>query len=457
MSQSALFFGILDKALPFAMAFLGALVLTLLVTPLIRELNRSLGMVDRPGPRRINANPVPRGGGIAIVIGVFVSYTLFVLVSGRHPFPSANMSVASFWKMLSLATAISVLGLADDRFGLRPLVKLAGQLVIASLVWIWAGLGFSGVWPSLPPVADFALTVFWITGAVNAFNLIDGLDGLATGIALIATLGMAGSLFIVDTPAAAIFYFALAGGLLGFLRYNYNPASVFLGDAGSMFIGFMISSLALASQVHDSLFVSVGVPLLAMGVPIFDSSLAIMRRSVRHMLMKQGENGVGNDRIMTADADHLHHRILRAFHFDQRRAALALYAIALGAVIVGLAAMTMRSKTGGLWLVAVAIGSVVVFKNMARIELFDVGRLLELIAHDTRIEKRTFWARLAIPAYLVLDIAALAGSFVFMIFSTNVGMKVTHYTLALLVHVLSTLVALLLAGTYRTVWSRAMM
>ena len=179
---------------------------------------------------------------------------------------SAGVSNGICLKMAILALATALLGLADDRFSLPPKLKLLGQLVIAFLVWWWADLGFNDLWPSLPKWLDCALTVFWITGAVNAFNLIDGLDGLASGIAFIATLGMAGGGFFVPEPPTTLFYFAFAGGLLGFLRYNYHPASVFLGDCGSMFIGFVVSTLPLVSHVPNSFLVSVGVPLLAMGV-----------------------------------------------------------------------------------------------------------------------------------------------------------------------------------------------
>ena len=192
---------------------------------------------------------------------------------------------------------------------------------------------------------------------------------------------------------------ALMGGLVGFLRYNYNPASVFLGDSGSMFIGYVLATLALSSHSADSMLVSIVVPLLAMGVPIFDTSLAIVRRSIRHLLRKEGTS-TGNDKVMTADTDHLHHRILRATGLNQRRTAWILYGIALAAVLFGLVAMSLQSRAGGLWLAAVAFAAVVIFKD-ATIELFDAGRLLNRVAHLEDSESRRRLAVWTLPFYVV--------------------------------------------------------
>ena len=448
--------GFLELVLPYLGAFLGALAATLVLTPFVREWHRRIGMVDRPDPRRINRVPIPRGGGLALVVGVVASYAIFHAVTGRPCLQ--GLSDARFLRAGVLAVAISLLGLADDRWGLSPRVKLAGQLAVAALVWFWCGLGFARLWPSLPPVVDFLLTVFWITGAVNAFNLIDGLDGLASGLALIATLGMAGALFFTKNPQATLFYFAFAGGLFGFLRYNYNPASVFLGDSGSMFIGYVIATLPLASQEQNSFLVSVGMPLLAMGVPIFDTSLAILRRSLRHVLLRrtraEGEAGAG--KVMTADTDHLHHRILRSAGLNQRRAAWALYAFAAFLVAVGLVGLSLESRAAGLWIVAVAVISVVVFKDMARIELFDAGRLLCSVAHNRESGARRRWARLAVPFYVVFDLGALVAAYFLLLWAFGLPFDRVLLRVALPLRVFITFFALVGLHTYRTVWSRAM-
>ena len=437
------------KILPYVAVFLGALALTLVLTPIVREVNRRLGMVDKPDPRRINRVPIPRGGGLAVVLGLFVSYGIFLAVTGRPGI--YGIPQPTFWKMSLLALAIAGLGLADDAFSLSPKVKLLGQVIIAFLVWCWADLGFADLWPSIPWWIDCALTVFWIVGAVNAFNLIDGLDGLASGIAFIGTVGMAGGLFFVHDPASTLFYFALAGSLLGFLRYNYNPASVFLGDCGSMFIGFMMSALPLVSHVPNSFLVSVGVPLLAMGVPIFDTSLAILRRTIRRLLAR---GNVAEGQVMSADADHLHHRILRAVGRNQRKAAWTLYGIAAGAVVVGLVAMSLQSRSGGLWLAAVALAAVVIFRD-ATIELFDAGRLLNRVAHTQNEDSRRRIAVWATPFSVVVDTLVLVG--VYLVCSESLNLDTNERSLRSLlpVRVVSTFAFLVLFGTYRTVWSRA--
>ena len=391
----------ISKILPYVWVFLGSLGLTLLLTPVVREVNRKLGMVDKPDPRRINKVSIPRGGGLAIVLGMAISYGVFLAVTGRPCIYGVSDEVCL--KISVLAASTALLGLADDRFSLLPKLKLLGQLVIAFLVWWWADLGFNDLWPWLPLWLDCILTVFWIVGAVNAFNLIDGLDGLASGLALIATLGMAGGVFFVHEPASTLIYFAFAGALLGFLRYNYNPASVFLGDCGSMFIGFILSTLPLVSHVPDSFLVSVGVPLLAMGVPIFDTALAILRRTLRR-LIAHGNSAGG--RVMTADSDHLHHRILRQFGLNQRKAAWVLYGLAVVGVAFGLVAMSLKSRAGGLWLAALAVIAVVIFKD-ATIELFDAGRLLNDLAHTHDRGSRRRIAVWSIPFYVFIDILSL--------------------------------------------------
>ena len=198
------------RILPYVVPFLGALALTLVLTPIVRGINRRLGMVDRPGGRRINRTPVPRGGGVALFLGIAVSYSLFLLLSGHQPLGPVPTYV--FLRLSALAALSMAIGLADDKWSLPPLAKLAGQVVVGLLVWLWAGLGFSDLWPSIPAPVDCVLTVFWVVGAMNAFNLIDGLDGLASGLALIAVVGMAGGLFFVRCTAQVTFYAAVAGG-----------------------------------------------------------------------------------------------------------------------------------------------------------------------------------------------------------------------------------------------------
>ena len=447
---------LLCRLMPFAIVFFAALALTFVLTPLVREANRRLGMVDKPDPRRINKVPIPRGGGVAIFLGLAGAFVVYMFATefrwvgpgvGPHPF-----------RVAALATAVFFLGLADDKWNLPPKLKLLGQVIAAFFVWSWGGLGFHMLWPSIPIAVDCAITVFWVVGAVNAFNLIDGLDGLASGIALIAVIGMAGALMFSGHPELTIFHFAFAGALLGFLRYNYNPASVFLGDSGSMLIGFLMATLPLATQTTDSFLVSVGVPLLAMGVPIFDTSLAILRRSIRHLISRRMSTGVAagdSDKVMTADHDHLHHRILRSVGLSQRKAAWTLYLTTLCAVAVGLAGMALRSKASGLWLFAFAVAVVIAFRDMARVELFDAGLLLSSYARDRSVKLRRRLARLAVPFFVAFDILALTAAFLAMMYVLKIPVTKTAVRIALPIRVSTVFVALVFFRVYVTVWSRA--
>ena len=439
----------ISDAIPYAVVFFAALALTLLLTPLVREASRRLGMVDKPDPRRINKVPIPRGGGLAIVVGVLVPYMVFHVVTGR---PCVQgLEDAAAYKLALLAVFVSLVGLLDDKYSLKPRAKLALQCVAAALVWVWAGLGFSALWPSIPAWADCLLTMFWVVGAINAFNLIDGLDGLASGLAFIAVLGMAGALFITSNPQAALFYFAMLGGLLGFLRYNFHPASVFLGDCGSMFLGFVIAVLPLASQIKNSFLVSVGVPLLAMGVPIFDTSLAILRRMVRRLI----GDGKSSGQVMTADSDHLHHRILRAVGLNQRKAAWMLYMLAAGCVLIGLVGMLLKSRAAGFWLAALALAAVVIFKD-STIELYDTGRLLNDLAHpDTSVSRRRL-SVLTAPLYVFADVLVLVVVYFFCVWTLNIEVDLHALRTELPIRVVSTFACLVAFRAYRTVWSRAM-
>ena len=447
---------LLHRLAPFAIVFFAALALTLVLTPVVREINRRLGMVDKPDPRRINKVPIPRGGGAALFLGLFGSFFVYVLATGSRWVGSGVGSHSL--RFAALSTAVFLLGLADDKWNLPPKLKLLGQLDIAFFAWFWADLGFHTLWPSIPPAIDCAITMFWIVGAVNAFNLIDGLDGLASGIALIAVLGMAGALAFSGRPDQTMFHLAFAGALIGFLRYNYNPASVFLGDSGSMLIGFLVATLPLATQAANSFLVSVGVPLLAMGVPIFDTALAILRRSIRHLIFRRMSTEVADgdsDKVMTADHDHLHHRILRSVGLNQRKAAWTLYLLTLGAVAVGLAGMALKSKSAGLWLFAFAAAAVIIFRDMARVELFDAGRLLSSYARDRSTAMRRRWARLAVPLSVAFDLLALTGAFFVMLYAMKIPVTKTGIRIGLPIRISTVFAALVFFRTYVTVWSRA--
>ena len=447
----------LRQTAPYWGLFLGALALSLFLTPLVREMNRRLGMVDIPGARRINKTPIPRGGGVAVILSFAAATAAFVLFSGKPLSPAIKNPI--YWRMLTLSFGVGALGFVDDRFGLTPAVKLLGQIFLAGLAFFWCHVGFHRFFPMLPLWLDLPLTLFWITGAINAFNLIDGLDGLASGLAVIAATGMAGALFFVNSPGQILLHLAFIGAVLGFLRYNFNPASVFLGDTGSMFLGFFLSTVPLLTRAGDSFLVGIGVPILAMGVPVFDTSLAIIRRTVRavlkHELSVDGPGPAGVQ-VMQADADHLHHRLLRKF-VSQRKTAGLMYVLAVFLVLVGIGGVALRDRAAGLFILAFIVGTVIVVRDMSRVELWDAGRLANAVAHDRTEARRRRRAALSVPLLVLSDIALLAVTW----FATLVVLKMPptpqafHTSLPL--RVVPVFFALVLFRSYGTVWGRAML
>ena len=446
---------VLSKTSPYWGLFLGTFALGYVLTPLCRELARKCGMVDAPSARRINKVPTPRAGGLAVFLSVTVALAVYMSATGARLSPLFPNEV--IWRVMGLSAALVVVGLADDKFGLPPVVKLAGQVAVALGAFFWCHAGFHTVpiFAEMPAWLDCILTTFWIVGAINAFNLIDGMDGLATGLALIAAIGMGGSLVFIGYPQATLVYLAFAGACLAFLRYNFNPASVFLGDTGSMYIGFLLSVLPLVMKSGDSLFVSLGVPLLAMGVPIFDTTLAILRRSIRAVLSReQYSREEGSTHVMQADTDHLHHRILRRF-VSQRKAAFALYALAAFFVAVGFGALALRDRAAGLFIVAFVVGVVIVVRDMRRIELWDAGRLLSAFAHDRTSAVRRRRAMLAVPFYVMTDALMLVAMWFLTMLELSLPVTDAACHTYLPLSVVPVFFALVFFHAYSTVWSRA--
>ncbi len=293
--------------LPYLLTMLLALGITYAVTPVVTRLCRALGAVDEPGRRRINLKRVPNMGGLAIFTGFVSAILIGPAGAGEHP------------GIILGASFILILGIVDDISGLSPRLKLLGQGG-AAFILIFTGVSIEfisnpltggiihlGVW-SIP------LTLFWTVGIVNTLNLIDGLDGLAAGISTIAAI----TLFAVSLQegriASAFMTAALAGSALAFLRFNFHPARIFLGDGGAMLVGYLLAAISITGALKSAAAVTVFVPVLALGIPIFDTAFAILRR-------------LYNSRpIYKADHGHLHHRLL-ALGWSQKQVAIVVYAI----------------------------------------------------------------------------------------------------------------------------------
>ena len=428
----------------YAVAFIGALAVSLLLTPLFREMARKLGMVDLPDARRINKVPIPRGGGLSIFVAFHL--TLGVLVLGLGSPVCQQFPYLWQGRFLLASGLLVVIGLVDDKRGMKPIVKLSGQMVVA-LILYFSGVHVGGIVVAFPPWLDCLVTVFWIVGAINAFNLIDGMDGLATGLALIASVGLVGALLFTGNTAATLPYLVLAGACLGFLRYNFHPASVFLGDTGSMFLGLCVATLPLMTGTRKELVASLGMPLLAMGVPIFDTMLAIWRRSVRALLPQDVAKACGQLRVMQPDKDHVHHRILRDT-MSQRTAAVILYAISAGLVTIGLFGTLLKGRAPGLFLLAFIVAIYVVVRHLERVELWDTGRLLS--------GKRGMIRQgLLIPLQIIFDVFALCGVWMFARWATGMTLEREAFLSDLPLFVVPVFVILVVTKTYWRVWSRA--
>lgn len=294
-------------------AFLVALVVSLIMTPVSMWLAPKVGALDIPkDDRRVHTKVMPRFGGIAIFLGIMIAIIIFLV-------PQYNVGYKVYGVLIG-GVIIFAGGVIDDLKSLSPKLKLIAQIASGVVVYacglrlnfIGLAVGGTGTIPGM--VATFLLTVIWIVGLVNAMNLIDGLDGLAAGIAAISSLCIAYAGYIHGHYAAATAMLAVAGGALGFLPYNFNPAKTFMGDCGSQFLGYCLAVFSLVQPVKSATIMAIVLPVIVMALPIFDTAFAIIRRLIRGQSIVQG------------DKEHLHHRIMRA-GYGQRRSVMLLYCI----------------------------------------------------------------------------------------------------------------------------------
>ena len=381
------------------MAISGAIALVL--TPMVRKWMTALGAVDQPDARRVNRVPIPRGGGVAVIVAFVV--TLGLTYVG---FPEALTETRFFpilpW-FLGASFILAVAGFIDDLRGLPALLKLAAQLLAAGLLcYGGARLMLPSAWGAwtMSPWIYVPLTLAWYVGIVNAFNLIDGLDGLSSGLAIIATAGLVGISLVVDASAMPLLAFIFLGAVIGFLRYNYHPATIFLGDTGSLFIGLFLATGALVTHREDAFVLTMGLSVLCIGMPLIDTSLAILRRTLRYVLRRvEGDATEGG--IMVADRSHIHHRLLSWAQGNQRLAVWGLYAMAIALVGVGFLSAVLRLSQVTVFLIGFIAFATVIIRAMSDVELWDTGRLF------TRPGARNGSRRLTVPAYVLADVVSM--------------------------------------------------
>ena len=337
-------------------------VLSLFLTPLVRNLALRVGLVDRPDDqRKTHKTPVPRVGGIAVIAATAGAYALLLLVrlSAGHIIRSGEPFAI---RLLPAVLVIFAVGLADDIFDLRPWYKLSAQILAAILAW-QAGIRLDSIGGHPFSIAlSFFLTLVWIVACSNAVNLIDGVDGLATGIGLFATITtlIAG---LLHNNIELVFATApLAGALLAFLRYNFNPASIFLGDCGSLTLGFLLGCYGIVWCEKSSTLLSMTAPLLALSVPLLDAALAVVRRFLR----KQP--------IFGADRSHIHHKLLSK-GLTPRRVALVLYGCCALAAAASLMLTALHQKYQGFIIVLVSLVALLGLQNLGYREFSIAGKL----------------------------------------------------------------------------------
>jgi UDP-GlcNAc:undecaprenyl-phosphate GlcNAc-1-phosphate transferase len=356
-----------------SIAFVIAVLVGTALTPIVRRLARRFGVLDHArSSRKIHGEPIPRLGGIAIVVAF---YAPMVALLFFHTTGVGAMFVAEHEHVLGLflgGAIIAALGLYDDLRGANAAQKFIVQFCVAGLLFK-LGFRFDVLanpfgepialgWASLP------VTMLWVVGVINAMNLIDGLDGLAGGVALVAVI----TTFLVSLqrghPLMMLFSSALAGAIVGFLFYNWNPASIFMGDTGSMFLGFVLAATAMQTNQKASTAVAVLIPAIALGLPIMDTLLAIARRALRGRPLFQ------------ADREHIHHKLLDR-GLSHRQAVLILYGFC---ALLGGAALILTYASSGQSAALLVVLALVAFVFLRSLGYVRLDRMPESTATRRR-------------------------------------------------------------------------
>jgi len=346
----------------------------------VRDHIGHLGFMDKPdGVRKTHSSPIPRVGGIAIALAYVLTFALAWIL----PFTYRYILHGAFGSILKLALVASVVfltGVLDDVFAFKASHKLIGITVAAVLAYHEGiqvninSFGFAAHWPGL----SFIVTVGWLIGCTNAFNLIDGMDGLAAGVGLFATLTMLLAALWQGNLPLALATMPLAGCLIGFLFYNFNPASVFLGDSGSLLIGFLLGCYGALWSEKSVTLVAMTVPILAVSIPLADVALSIMRRFLR-------------DRpVFQADRGHIHHKLV-ARGYSHRGAVLTIYGLSALAAIASLLVSALHNQFSGLIVILFCVGAWIGVRflgygefNLAG-EMFFKGKFRRIVDAETRL------------------------------------------------------------------------
>ncbi len=438
-----------------------ACLISMSLTRLLLWLLPKWGLLDKPDfARHIHTRTVPRGGGLGMLLA-------FVGVSAIYfgMFPEGKGTPAEIMLKLMIPLGILLpLGVLDDRFGLRPRTKFLFQILAAGLAWHFGFRmnGFFGI--SFPVWLGFLFTIFWIVAFINAFNMIDGVDGLAAGVGIISASCMGTVAILNHNYSLAILLIVFAFSLLGFLYFNWHPARLFMGDTGSMFIGYVLATAGLRLNAQTVSVASIGIPLLACGIPVLDICLAVWRRIMGAPTPKAAlEAPVSGEeppepvkssilsrfarlvaRLGTADQSHIHHRLLRHFRNNQRKTTLNIYAMAFCLGVVGIVCFLIPNNNIALALLIILGTFSFILNRLAFIELWNST---EKLYHDFQSPRTGIIISYALNP--LWDLICIAGAYLIAARSVPIG------TAAFLRYLFILMGLLCCSRSYRVFWNFA--
>ena len=347
----------------YVILFAVSCVLSLLLTPLVRRWAIQWGAVDLPGGRRIHQRITPRLGGIGIYLS-FLLTLLCVPLLGNMVSDTFHDSLPKLMALFLPATFIFLVGVYDDFRGISAPFKFAAQGLAGTAIFL---LGYRieklsmpfGAW-ELPLIISFIITVLWIIGITNAFNLIDGIDGLAAGVSVFALISILFFSIAQGSPDISLIAVVLIGAVIGFLRYNFNPATIFLGDSGSLFLGFTAAVLSMVGSQKGSTIVAIAIPLVSFGLPIMEAGLSLVRRFLSGMPLFDGDRG------------HIHHMLLRR-GLSQRQVVILLYGVCGLFTLFGLMLINPERSLAALIFFVLGVGIVFGVQHLRYAEFSELG------------------------------------------------------------------------------------
>jgi len=355
----------------YLVAFVLCLILSIVSTWYVRKVANARGWIDRPkSDRQVHTIPVPRLGGVAIYFS-FMAVVILAMVIPHLWGSGSPLHAKEMAGLLVPALIVFLLGLYDDVHSLHAYWKFGIETIAAVLLYTGGygihNLGLIHGGQVLGWVYCLPLTILWVLLVTNAFNLIDGLDGLAAGSAVFSTVVVFIMSLIVPNPLVAFLTIALAGAILGFLRFNFHPASIFMGDSGSLFIGFMFAALALAGSQKAPTIVAVAIPIVSLGFPILDVAVAVIRRFL------------AGKPLFDADKSHIHHKLLKR-GLSQRGAVLTLYAVTAGFGFLSLVLLQERRAIA----LVLAVTGIGIFLGVQQLRYQEFAELLSVLQRVTR-------------------------------------------------------------------------